>query len=168
MNYDVICVGGGLGGASLAHALVRDGLRVLVLERESTFKDRVRGEGLLPWGVNEAKQLGVYDTLAACGVVVRYWTSHGWKKRPPRDLAATTPNGACCLDFYHPEMQEAMLGAAEAVGADVRRGVTVREVRPGAPPSVTVEHDGRSETLTARLVVGADAAPASASRPVSR
>ena len=50
-RYDLITVGGGLGGASLAKAMAEHGARVLVLERETQFKDRVRGEALVSWGV---------------------------------------------------------------------------------------------------------------------
>jgi len=32
---------------------------VLVLERETQFKDRVRGEQMHPWGVAELKALGI-------------------------------------------------------------------------------------------------------------
>ena len=53
-DYDVITVGGGLGGAALASVLARNGLRVLVTERERQFKDRIRGEVMWPWGVAEA------------------------------------------------------------------------------------------------------------------
>ena len=154
MKYDVITVGGGLGGSSLAIALAREGLRVLVLEKESEFRDRVRGEGLLPWGVNEARELGVYDLLASCGRAVRFWTSHGWRSR--RDLEATTPNHAHCLTFYHPDMQGVMLGAAKEAGAEVRRGAKVVGVEPGTPPKVSVSSGDQTETLEARLVVGAD------------
>jgi len=43
-TYDIITVGGGLGGASLAKAMAEHGAKVLVLERETRFKDRVLGE----------------------------------------------------------------------------------------------------------------------------
>jgi flavin-dependent dehydrogenase len=43
ITYDLITVGGGLAGAALAGALAERGARVLVLERETKFKDRVRG-----------------------------------------------------------------------------------------------------------------------------
>ena len=43
--YDVISVGGGLGGSALAKAMAELGARVLVVERETQFKDRVRGAG---------------------------------------------------------------------------------------------------------------------------
>ena len=49
-SYDIITVGGGLGGATLAKAMAEQGARVLVLEREPSFKDRVRGEQIHPWG----------------------------------------------------------------------------------------------------------------------
>jgi flavin-dependent dehydrogenase len=50
MDYDLITVGGGLAGAALAKALAERGARVLVLERETRFRDRVRGEAMHPWG----------------------------------------------------------------------------------------------------------------------
>ena len=157
MNHDVITVGGGLGGSALALSLARKGVRVLVLEREIKFKDRVRGEGILPWGVNEARDLGVYDLLAnSCARPVLFWQSHAWKQRPPRDLVKTTPRGSHCLNFYHPAMQEVMLGAAEQAGATVRREVVVTGVEPGQPPKVISEYKGHRETWEARLVVGAD------------
>ena len=47
-DYDIITVGGGLGGASLAKVMAEHGSRVLVIERETEFKDRVRGEAVSP------------------------------------------------------------------------------------------------------------------------
>ena len=43
--------------------MAEHGARVLVLERERRFKDRVRGEATWPWGVAELKELGVYQVL---------------------------------------------------------------------------------------------------------
>ena len=40
--YDIITVGGGLGGSAIAKAMAEHGARVLVLEREKQFHDRVR------------------------------------------------------------------------------------------------------------------------------
>ena len=59
-EYDLIVVGGGLGGAALAKAMAERGARVLVIERERQFRDRVRGEGIFPWGVIELRRLGLY------------------------------------------------------------------------------------------------------------
>jgi FAD binding domain len=48
-DYDVIAVGGGLGGAAVAKVMATAGARVLVLEQEAKFKDRVRGEFMARW-----------------------------------------------------------------------------------------------------------------------
>ena len=68
MDYEIIVIGGGLAGAALGKVLAERGIRVLVLERELAFKDRVRGEALVPWGVAEARALGVFEPLVEhCG-----------------------------------------------------------------------------------------------------
>ena len=64
-DYDLITIGGGIGGATLAKVMAEAGHRVLVLERDTAFRDRIRGEVLVPWGCREAAQLGVYDLLRA-------------------------------------------------------------------------------------------------------
>ena len=157
-EHDVIIVGGGLAGSSLAANLARHGLHVLVLERETRFTDRVRGEQMHPWGVTEARTLDIYDTiLDHGGLQTRFWTI--WAGGAPiqkRDLVDTTPHRAGSLHFYHPEIQDALLALAAAEGADVQRGVTVDSIVPGALPRVTLQREGSAETLAARLVVAAD------------
>src|SRR5262245_61945225 len=95
-EYDVVTVGGGLGGSSLGRALAAKGARVLVLEREKEFKDRVRGEALLPWGVGEARKLGVYDLLKeTCAHEQPWFDFHlGPVQLMHRDLPSTTPQAA--------------------------------------------------------------------------
>lgn len=156
--YDIVTVGGGLGGAALAKAMAEHGARVLVLEREVGFKDRVRGEALAAWGTAEARALGLYDLLAErCGHMLRYWAIYaGGQPILKRDLLATTLQGDGWFTFYHPDMQEIVLEAAGAAGAEVRRGVRVRGVTPGSIPRVAVEGQGRTYEVEARLVVGAD------------
>jgi 2-polyprenyl-6-methoxyphenol hydroxylase-like FAD-dependent oxidoreductase len=66
------------------------------------------------------------------------------------------------LTFYHPAMQEVALDAARAAGAEIWRGCAAREVRPGAPPTVSVERGGVVRNLTASLVVAADGRSSSA------
>ena len=62
-EYDIVTVGGGLGGAAVAVAMAKAGARVLVVERETRFQDRVRGEFMEPWGVAETRRLGIYDAI---------------------------------------------------------------------------------------------------------
>ena len=55
-THDVVIVGGGIAGSALAAVLARDGFDVLVLERQTSYRDKVRGETLLCWGVAELQQ----------------------------------------------------------------------------------------------------------------
>ena len=153
-DYDVITVGGGLGGAALAKVLAEKGLRVLVTERESEFKDRIRGEWMAPWGAAEVQKLGLYDRLIqTCAHEEPFFNLLG---NPLRDFRTTTPQKLPALTFYHPAMQEVVLDSARDAGAEVWRGVSVRQVKPGTLPVVAIEDDGAVCELTARLVVCAD------------
>lgn len=157
-QYDLVIVGGGLGGAVLAKNMAERGVRVLVLEREKQFKDRVRGEFMTSWGVAEAKKLGIYELLCKGPAHQISWADFflGTELMVHRDAVATTPHQLPCISFYHPAMQECLIAAAKSAGAHVRRGVTVQGVRPGATATVVVEQNGRTEEIGARLVVGAD------------
>lgn len=160
MQYDAVIVGGGLSGSGVADQLARDGRRVLVLERETQFKDRVRGENILAWGVAAARRLGIYDDLlAAGGHVAPTWIVYVMgQATPARDLRASTPGADSMLNIHHPRLQDAMIARASAAGAIVRRGATVLSVDagPDRAPRVTYEVDGVRETVDARIVVGAD------------
>lgn len=152
-TYDIVTVGGGLGGVALARAMAERGARVLVLEREKQFRDRVRGETLAPWGCAEAEQLGIYALLRdSCAFEKARVKGVG----PDRDLVATTPQKLPSLAFYHPQMQEALLQAAAEAGAEVRRGAIVRSVERGSPATVRFETDLGIGEVSARLIVGAD------------
>jgi flavin-dependent dehydrogenase len=61
--FDLIVVGGGLAGAELARPLAESGARVLVIERDEQFRDRVRGAMMTPWGVAEVETLGIAELL---------------------------------------------------------------------------------------------------------
>jgi menaquinone-9 beta-reductase len=157
-TYDLIIVGGGLAGSTLAKVMAESGARVLVLERERQFRDRVRGEGLHPWGVSEAKALNIYDRMMAAGANEARWWARSLGGRPTnrRDFIETTSHRSGELTFSHPVMQSELIRLAEEAGAEIRRGALVRDVRTGSEPEVSVELDGIATRLTARLVVGAD------------
>ncbi len=158
MTYDIITVGGGLAGSALAIAMARQGRRVLVIEGEPQFRDRVRGEQVASWGVAEAKELGILDLLLSnCGHELPWWDMYfGGIQVQHRNFVETTPQQLPNLTFFHPEMQETLLSEAAVAGAEVRRGAHVRGVEPGERPAVLVEHDRHQERVECRLVVGAD------------
>lgn len=162
IDHDVIVVGGGLAGASTAAALAGDGLNVLVLEREVEFRDRVRGEWLAPWGAVELQALGLYDAIESCGVNANSKILN----RSGRSMPLTTPDGVPSLTFFHPAAQEALLKYAAEQGAEVRRGVRAREIRPGSPATVGYLEGGAGKTASARLVVGADGRTSLARRAI--
>lgn len=154
-EYDLICVGGGLAGAALAKAMAERGKHVLVLERETAFRDRVRGELMEPWGVAELRELGLYDAVVSGGAgktipVVDFGMG------APRNVPETTPQKLPFLGLCHPSMQEAILQAAAEAGAEVRRGAQVVGLEPGHPAKVHVAAGASRETFRASLVAGAD------------
>jgi 2-polyprenyl-6-methoxyphenol hydroxylase-like FAD-dependent oxidoreductase len=153
--FDIVTVGGGLGGAALAKIMAERGARVLVVEPERRFRDRVRGEYLVPWGVAESRGLGIADALAAGGAHETPWVDLlvGGMPVSHRDLRETTPQQVAPLCFQHAAMQEAVLEAAGARGAAIWRGARVRGLGPG--PTVLVEREGREESVRARLVAAA-------------
>ena len=153
MKYDLIVVGGGVAGSSLARRMAADGARVLVVERETEFRDRIRGEALQPWGVAEARKLGVAQALELAAAELRWFEqSINGQRAFRRDLVATTIPAEAMWGMYHPSMQEMLLKLAVAAGAEVRRGVTAQQVTPGRRPKVTVG-PGQSAEFEARLVV---------------
>ena len=68
-TFDVVIAGGGLAGSALAGVLAKSGLGVLVVEKESRFRDRIRGELTWPWGYYEALRVGLGEPLEKVGVV---------------------------------------------------------------------------------------------------
>jgi 2-polyprenyl-6-methoxyphenol hydroxylase-like FAD-dependent oxidoreductase len=161
-SFDVVVVGGGLGGAASAAVLARAGLDVLVLEREPVFRDRVRGEWLAPWGRLELDALDLQAVAASVPHVNSISRHIPYDEIFPPELAEQNvfelsemvPTGGC-LALHHPPFQEAMLAAAGAAGATVRRGVDAVHVTPGPSPSVVFQHDGPQE-VSCRLVIAAD------------
>lgn len=159
--YDIITVGGGIGGSSLALSMARAGARVLVIERVREFRDRVRGETMVSWGVAEAKDLGIYELLLDTCAHELPWLEVwlGAERMLRRNMVETTAHRSPFLAYYHPAMQQVLLQAAEDAGAEVLRGTKVTTVEPGSPPAVRISRGDSSRVLAARLVVGADGRP---------
>jgi len=157
-DYDIITVGGGIGGAAIAKAMAEAGKKGLVIERETRFKDRVRGEWMAPWGVAEAKNLGLYDALIGAGGLPAPILAArvGPAELPLRDMTTESAIQQPCLAMYHPTMQETILAEARKAGAEVVRGAKVTAVEPGNEPRVEYESDAGKTAATTRLVVGSD------------
>lgn len=157
-DYDIVAIGGGIAGASFGKCMAEAGARALIVEAETQFRDRVRGEVLVPWGVAEAQALEIYETLRQAGPSELLWENQyiGRQQTLHRDVLATTLTKTPIISCFHPSMQAALLSAAEGAGAEVCRGTMVREVSPGDPPHVVLRSNSTTQTITARLIVVAD------------
>ena len=122
-GYEIIIVGGGLAGAAFAKAMAQNGAHVLVVERETRFRDRIRGEVLGPWGVAELRKLGLdHLLLESCARELRWFETYLECMRiARRDLPATNPFGLPAMNWVHYDMEEVLLHVASDAGAEVRR-----------------------------------------------
>src|ERR1700722_5277459 len=72
MHYsepEVVVVGTGIAGGQLGTVLARTGFEVVLLERENSYPDRVRGEFIVPWGVTELTKLELLQPLREAGAL---------------------------------------------------------------------------------------------------
>jgi 2-polyprenyl-6-methoxyphenol hydroxylase-like FAD-dependent oxidoreductase len=119
---------------------------------------------MMPWGVAEAKELGVLDTLLAAGArITEAWVHYDAIVPTDVSLANPIPVGIMIpdvpgsLNLRHPEACSALANVAAEDGAEVVRGVSDVTVRPDTKPVLVARTaDGSTIELHPRLVVGAD------------
>lgn len=155
---DVVIVGGGIVGGALATVLAREGIGVIVLERDSEQRDRNKGENLMPWGWVEADLLDLTTVLEVAGGLPNpVWDIvHPDGSSRPVPVAALHPDAPGTTSLAHPAACRALAEAARSAGADLRLGATHASVRPGPAPEVTWREHGTERRARARLVIGAD------------
>jgi menaquinone-9 beta-reductase len=155
---DVVIVGGGISGSSLAYALASAGRSVTVLESSVEYEDRVRGETMLPWGVREAQNVGVEQVLLDAGAhVAPTWLQYveGLDDPTVLPMSMMVEGVPGTLNIRHPDACQALADAATAAGATFVRGV--HDVKLSAGPDVSVTYAaGHEAEARGRLVVGAD------------
>jgi menaquinone-9 beta-reductase len=136
---DVVIVGAGIAGSALAIALARSGHGVVLLEKSTIHVDRVRGELIVPWGVAEARALGLLDLLEAAGAnyTVRS-IPYGEGLSPDDARKFTVQMGRMvrgvqgALNLGHPRICDILNAAAVSAGATLVRGVGRIEIRGDA------------------------------------
>jgi 2-polyprenyl-6-methoxyphenol hydroxylase-like FAD-dependent oxidoreductase len=161
-NPDVVIVGAGIAGTSIAAALARGGVEVLLLERQDGHRDRVRGEYMAPWGVLEARALGLEDVIRSTQAVdARYsvyydeLSTPSAAERAKTDRSTIFPGVQGPLCASHPRMCQALAEDAVRSGADLVQGVAGVRVQTGRRPSITFLN-GAEREVRPRLIIGAD------------
>jgi flavin-dependent dehydrogenase len=158
--FDVLVVGGGPAGSTVATLLARRGERVLLVEKEHHPRFHI-GESLLPMNVPLFDALGVGDEIARIGIpkygvefVSPYHDkpstldfSQGWDKRFPS-----------AYEVRRSEFDHVLLKNAAASGAVVIEGRRVTGVEfpePGRVVAQTIGDDGGEQRLQAKFLVDA-------------
>jgi 2-polyprenyl-6-methoxyphenol hydroxylase-like FAD-dependent oxidoreductase len=159
--YEVVIIGGGVAGSALATVLARAGRAVL--ERSTVYRDRVRGELFQPWGVAEARRLGLYDALRGAGGVHHTRSVPYDETMEPVEAEAAAvaldkilPDVPGSLGLGHPAACQALTTAAVTAGARILRGIAASEVELGSAPTVRYRLNGVEHVAECRLIIGAD------------
>ena len=153
----IAIVGGGPAGSVLAARLAAAGREVVVLERAPVWQWRAGGVFTSPAAVVALRRAGLdaatLATVARPIPAMRVETPSGATFRL---TYGTETGGEPAVGFDRSRLDPALLELAVDAGAEVRRGwhVTDADVRTG---QLTVRApDGRTATLRASVVVGAD------------
>ena len=158
-NYDVVIIGGGPAGSSAGTWLAREGLSVLILEKETFPREHV-GESLLPFCYEIFDELGVLEELERTSVRkpgVRFSNAEG--------TASTTYcfknllKGPNHLSFHvhRARFDDQLLRNAEKNGVDVVENARVTSVDLSDPNQALVQYqiEGEKHELKTRFVVDA-------------
>lgn len=124
MRPDALVIGGGLAGGVAALALARQGRPVLLLERERHPHHKVCGEFLSAEGAAALSRLDLDPRALGAAPVERARLAAGrWDAEGPLPFRA--------WGLSRRVLDAALLEAAAAAGAEIRRGAAVRALSPG-------------------------------------
>ena len=169
-TWDVIVVGGGPGGSTVATLLGRAGRKVLVLEKEKFPRFHV-GESLLPFNLPLFERIGVAEKVRAAGFQKKhgafFWNEANGGIRPVDFATGLDDRHPSAYQVKRAEFDDLLLRHAEESGAEVREETAVERVVFDGGRAVGViaqSPGGGQEEIRSRVVVDASGQAALLSR----
>jgi flavin-dependent dehydrogenase len=156
---DVLVIGGGPAGSTMASLLARRGHVVTVLERDRFPREHV-GESMLPFCYRVFEDLGVLDEMKNRFVRkpgVRFIDVDGTTNTAWCFNRHITDESNLSFQVIRSEFDDLLLRHSQSLGADVRQETRVLDVDLGDERSIVTARraDGTTETHAARFVVDA-------------
>lgn len=149
---DVVILGAGLAGSSLAAVLSRLGWDVLLVERRQFPHHKVCGEFLSPESQASLWAMGLYDTVAA--LAPSQMRSARLVSRMGVSLQMDLPGEAWGVSRF--ALDQALATAAQQAGAEVQMSVTASAITPlDQGYSVQLRSPHGQTTVAARAVIAA-------------
>ncbi|HKG47438.1 MAG TPA: NAD(P)/FAD-dependent oxidoreductase [Pyrinomonadaceae bacterium] len=160
-TFDVIVMGGGPAGSSVAGILAREGRKVILFEKEIFPRHHI-GESLMTDTYWTFRRLGVLEKLKASPFVrkysVQFANAAGKESRPFYFFEAVHHESAVTWQITRAEFDHLLIDHAAEQGAVVHQGVLVKQVLFEGDRAVGVEvqmQDGTREKFFAKVVVDA-------------
>lgn len=154
-NRQIIVIGAGIGGLTVARALALWGAQVTVLEQAPAITEVGAGIQVSPNGTAVLRAIGVEAALRETGAPISRALTLRDKtgRRIARFPYAGLQRPDDYLFVYRADLIDVLAAAARAAGVDIRLGASVDHLEQDEHPEV---HLRNGETLTAEVVVGAD------------
>lgn len=160
-KYDVIVMGGGPAGSSVAGILAREGRQVILFEKEIFPRHHI-GESLMTDTYWTFRRLGLLEKLKESPFVrkysVQFANAAGKESRPFYFFEAVHHESAVTWQVTRAQFDHMLIDHAAEQGAVVHQGVLVKQVLFEGDRAVGVEvqmQDGSREKFYANVVVDA-------------
>ena len=160
-TYDVIVMGGGPAGSSVASMLAREGRQVILFEKEIFPRHHI-GESLMTDTYWTFRRMGLLEKLRDSPFVrkysVQFANAAGKESRPFYFFEAVHHESAVTWQVTRAKFDHMLIDHAAEQGATVHQGVLVKQVLFEGDRAVGVEvqmQDGSREKFFAKVVVDA-------------
>jgi len=160
-NFDVIVMGGGPAGSTVAGILAREGRKVILFEKEIFPRHHI-GESLMTDTYWTFRRLGILEKMKESPFVrkysVQFANSAGKESRPFYFFEAVHHESAVTWQITRAQFDHLLIDHAAEQGVTVHQGVLVKQVLFEGDQAVGVEvqmPDGTREKYFAKVVVDA-------------